>query len=122
MVLSLSIAAGLVAILGLAWLFFPARMLGLWQARTDEIGLFLGRHDGLTLLGFALMLGLSLQVDPSPAWRAVLLGSLFTAAAMAVLNALGLRRGLIGAGARISVLVECLLALLFLLLLGRTHG
>lgn len=118
----LSVAAVLIAFLGLAWLVVPETMLGRWGVHTDAVGLFAGRRYGAVLLGYAVMLGLGRSAGPSPARTAILGGGAFATGLITVVSLGGVFAGTLGPGAWATVAIEALLAggFLYFLVAGRT--
>ena len=117
----LSAAALLIALLGIAWLFFPEAMLGRWGVQTDPVGLFMGRRYGTMLLGYAAILGLGRSASPSTARTAILAGGAFVTGLVALVGVGGILTATVGPGAWITVAVEALLSggFLYFLLVSR---
>jgi hypothetical protein len=109
-----TVTAGLTALLGVGWTFFPHAMFGMWAVQTDEVGVYMARRYGCLLFGYVVLLWLARTAPASPARSAILVGGAVVTTAMTLVSLYGVLTRLVGPGAWGAVGIEALLAAAFI--------
>ena len=104
------VVAVFTALLGLAWVFFPASMLGGWGVEPNSVAVYMGRRYGGLFFGYSVILWLSRNAGPSPARRAILAGGAVVTGVVGILSVMGAVTGVVGPGVWGAAIPEILLA------------
>jgi hypothetical protein len=108
-----SIAAALLVLLGVGYLFLPDAMLAKWDVTTDSTGLYVSRRYGAMAFGYATILVLARSAGPSLARAAIMGGGAFVSLLLTLLSLWGILAGKIGPFAWSAVAIEGILAVTF---------
>ncbi len=106
----LSVTAGLLALLGLAWIVAPETMLASWGLSTDPGIVYMSRRYAVMFIPLAAILWLS---RTGPSRRPALIGALVGSAVMAAMSLMGLATGTVSSLGLLSLGVESLLAVVY---------
>jgi hypothetical protein len=109
-----SVGAAITLLLGVAWTLFPETMLSSWGIHADSAAIYVARRYGGLFFGYALILWLAKQSEPSTARTAILAGGALVTLGMAVLSVFGIVTRAAGPGVGVAAVVEVLLALGFI--------
>jgi len=107
------ITSAVALLLGLAYLFLGATVVGRWQILPTDSVLLLARRIGCLYLGLSLMYFLARSAPPSVARTALAAGSALALSLLALCGVYELTAGHAGPGIMVSAAVEFLIALGF---------
>jgi len=109
-------------VLAAGWLAAPRLLLATWDLPLDPAARVMALRTAALYLGLGVILFLARGQPPSPARRALAVGSAVVCAALAIAAVGSLAAGLAGPGVLIPVVVEVVAAAAFILTLRDESG
>ncbi len=117
---NIAIVTAIIAfLLGTGYLFFGSLVIGRWQIEPTNSILLLGRRMGSLYLGLSIIFFLSRSLTLSATRTALSIGAAVTLSLLALLGIYEYSLGRVGSGILVSVVIESLLAIGYVIVIFR---